>query len=137
MKKVNFPYETKKSAIFGQVKRPIATVEFYSKRFQKWITYTMIVDTGADYTILPFSDAADLGVDLEKDCLSFETRGVGGTETVYLLKRKIEIKIGVFTRKIPVGFLSRDDIPELLGRQGCLNGFSVLFSKFVTYFSLP
>lgn len=95
----------------------------------------MIVDTGADYTLLPLSDAADLGVDLEKDCRSFETRGIGGTETVYLLKRRIRVKIGDFTSNIPIGFLARDDIPELLGRQECLNNFAVLFSKFTTSFS--
>lgn len=136
MKKVDFLYETKKSIIFKQIKRPIATVDFWSDRFKKWISYNMIVDTGADYTILPSSDAIDLGVDLEKECQTFETRGVGGTETVYFLKRKIKIKIGDFVRKIPVGFLSRDDIPELLGRQECLNKFKLLFSKFTTSFSL-
>lgn len=135
-KKVSFLYETKKSTIFKQVKRPIATVDFWSDRFKKWISYNMIVDTGADYTILPFSDATDLGVDLEKECRSFKTRGVGGTENIYFLKRKIRIRIGDFIRKIPVGFLSRDDIPELLGRQECLNNFDVLFSKFITSFSL-
>ena len=134
-KKISFPYKSKKSAIFKQVKRPIATVDFWSDRFEKWISYNTIVDTGADYTILPLSDAIDLGVDLEKECLSFETRGIGGTETVYLLKRKIKMRIGDFIRKIPVGFLSRDDIPELLGRQECLNNFVVLFSEFVTHFS--
>ncbi|MFH1289196.1 MAG: retropepsin-like aspartic protease [Patescibacteria group bacterium] len=134
-KKISFPYETKKSTIFKQVKRPIATVDFWSDRFKKWISYNMIVDTGADYTILPFSDATDLGVNLEKECLSFETRGIGGTETIYLLERKIRIKIGDFIKKIPVGFLLRDDIPELLGRQECLNNFDVLFSKFTTSFS--
>ena len=136
MKSVNFPYESKKSVIFKQTKRPIATVDFWSDRFKKWISYNMIVDTGADYTILPSSDAIDLGVDLKKECQTFETRGVGGTETVYFLKKKIKIKIGNFVRKIPVGFLSRDDIPELLGRQKCLNKFKVLFFKFTTSFSL-
>lgn len=135
MKKVSFPYESKKSTIFKKVKRPIAAVDFWSSRFKKWISYSMIVDTGADYTILPFSDAVDLGVDLEKDCLSLETRGIGGTETVHFLKKKIKIRIGNFERDIPVGFLSRDDIPELLGRQECLDSFSVLFSKFITSFS--
>ena len=135
-KKISFPYKTKKSTIFKQIKRPIATVDFWSDRFKKWISYNMVVDTGADYTILPFSNAADLGVNFEKECSSFETRGIGGTETVYVLKRKVKIRIGDFVKKIPVGFLSQDDIPELLSRQGCLNNFAVLFSKFITSFSL-
>jgi len=135
MKKVSFPYETEGSVIFDRVKRPMATVDFWSERFKKWISYSMLVDTGADYTILPSSDAVDLGIDLEKECQNFETRGIGGTETVYFLKRKIKIKIGNFARRIPVGFLSRDDMPEILGRQECLNKFSVLFAKFTTHFT--
>lgn len=107
----------------------------YIPKGDTWVSYNMIVDTGADYTILPLSDATDLGVDLEKDCQVFETRGIGGAETVYFLKRKIRIKIGSFESKIPVGFLSRDDVPELLGGQECLNSLSVLFSQFVTHFS--
>jgi len=104
-KQVNFPYETKKSTIFKEVKRPTATVDFWSEKFGKWISYNMIIDTGADYTILPFSDATDLGVDLEKDCQTFETRGVGGAETVYFLKKGIKIKIDELIQKeIPVGF---------------------------------
>jgi len=134
-KKISFPYETKKSNIFKQVKRPVATVDFWSGRFEKWISYSMIVDTGADYTVLPSSDATDLGVDLEKECRKFKTQGVGGTETVYFLKRKIKIRIGEVIKKIPAGFLSRDNIPELLGRQECLNSFDLSFSKFVTSFS--
>lgn len=85
----------------------MATVDLWSARFKKWVSYSMIVDTGADYTLLPLSDAADLGVDLEKDCRSFATRGIGGTETVYLLRRRMKAKIGDFTRNIPIGFLAR------------------------------
>lgn len=94
-----FPYETKKSTISKQVKRPIATVDLWSDRFKKWISYSMIIDTDADYTILHFPNAFDLGVNLEKECFSFETRGIGGTETVYLLKRKVEMKISGFNWK--------------------------------------
>lgn len=38
----------------------------------------MIVDTGADYTLLPRFMAEKLGINLEKDCKDFTTFGVGG-----------------------------------------------------------
>lgn len=135
--KVSFPYEEKRSSIFRLIKRPVAKVRFWSKKFDRWLEYTMIVDTGADYTLLPFSKAKDLGVDLEKDCQRFATIGVGGAETVYFLRRKTKISIGDRERKIPVGFLEKEDIPPLLGRQGCLDTFDVLFSGFATHFSSP
>lgn len=133
--KISFPYEEKSSTIFRSIKRPVARVCFWSRRYKRWLEYTMIVDTGADYTLLPFSKAKDLGVNLERDCQRYVSLGIGGSETVYFLKRKIKTAIGDWEGKIPVGFLEKEDIPPLLGRQGCLDTFDVLFSKFVTHFS--
>lgn len=134
--KVSFPYEKESSRIFGSVKRPIAQVSFFSRRRQRWLNYTMVVDTGADYTLLPSSAASDLKVDLKRECRKLETFGVGGSEVVYLADR-FPVRINNLKMEIPVGFLGRDDIPPLLGRQDCLNRLDVLFSHFTTYFSLP
>lgn len=62
------------------------------------------------------------------------TRGVGGESTVYLLKKKIKVRLGNYEREIPVGFLSKDDIPPLLGRQEFLETFRVVFENFETTF---
>lgn len=134
--KISFPYEAKPSQIFKIVRRPIAFVDVWSKKFKRFITYSFIVDTGADYTLLPQTIADDLGIDLIKDCYTHESKGIGGREKVYLLKKKLPIMIEEDKRQIPVGFLSHDDIPPLLGRQECLDTFDVLFSKFITTFSL-
>lgn len=88
----------------------------------------MIVDTGADYTLLPRFMANKLGIDLEKDCKIFSTFGVGGAERVYFLN-KIRAKLGVWERIIPIGFLERDEIPPLLGRHQFLETFETLFSS--------
>lgn len=134
MKTISFPYEEKSSLIFGTIKRPIAIVSVWSSKRKRWLGYTAIVDTGADYTVFPFKVSGDLGINVEKECNQFFTRGIGGSEKVYLLKKKILIKIGDWKIKIPIGFLERDDIPPLLGREKCLNNLNVLFSKFTTYF---
>jgi len=49
--KASFAYEQKTSKIFKRVRRPIARASFWSKYFNQWLDYTMIVDTGADYTL--------------------------------------------------------------------------------------
>lgn len=134
--KISFPYKSFQSPLFGVVKRPVAKADFWSKEFKKWIRYTLIVDTGADYTLLPSVAALDLGIDLEKNCYQIETFGIGGKETVYILKKKISIKIGNHEEKIPLGILGRDDVPPLLGREKCLNKFSLLFVDFQTVFSV-
>ena len=88
----------------------------------------MIVDTGADYTLLPRYLADDLRVNLETECKIFNTYGVGGGERVYFLP-KMKVKLGEWERRIPVGFLERNEIPPLMGRQLFLETFETLFSS--------
>lgn len=94
----------------------------------------MIVDTGADYTLLPRFYALDLGIDLEKDCKPYLTSGIGGTEQVFIFK-KTKVKLEKWEKEVPIGFLDRDNIPPLLGRQGFLEKLRVTFYRHITFFS--
>lgn len=94
----------------------------------------MLVDTGADYTLFPYSLAQDFGIQLPYESRSIISRGVGGNQKVYFLKRKLRIWIGTRELNIPVGFIDRDDLPPLLGREGCLNKFSLHFINNITTF---
>lgn len=131
---ISFPFKEENSPIFGKIRRPIAQVYFNDKKHDLWQPVTMIVDTGADYTLLPLFLAEELGVDLGKDCKTITTQGVGGTSKVYLLKNKIEARIGDLKRQIPLGFLDNDYIPPLLGRQEFFETFKVVFEKFSVTF---
>ena len=133
--KTSFPYEVKPSVIFKSVRRPIAFVSFWSNKFNRFIRDTLIVDTGADYTILPKYFSKVLGIDLEKDCIPYISKGIGGKEKVYVAKDKVTVMIGDVKREIPVGFLDHDDIPPLLGRQECLDTFKLTLVNFITTFS--
>lgn len=134
--KTVFPYEEKESDIFPKIMRPSAEVYFWSKLTDSWLGYKMIVDTGADYTILPKYRAVDLGINLTNDCIIKKTYGVGGGVKVFFLKNKVRISIGNFEFKIPLGFLDADNIPPLLGREGCLNIFRLVLADFQTEFNL-
>lgn len=132
---ISFPFKEENSPIFGKIRRPIAQVHFKDKKHDLWQPVTMIVDTGADYTLLPLFLAEELGVDPGSDCKTIATQGVGGTSRVYLLKNKIEARIGDFQRQIPLGFLDNDYIPPLLGRQEFFETFKVVFEKFSVTFT--
>lgn len=125
---LKFSFREEKSLIFNKIYRPVAQVFFLSKKDNQWIESWMIIDTGADYSLLPRFMADQLGINLEKDCQVFYTRGIGGTEKVYL-KKNLKVKIGSWEKIVPVGFLDKDNIPPLLGRQGFLETFEVLFSS--------
>lgn len=125
---VKFSFRVEKSSILGKIYRPISQVFFWSKTDKDWLETWMIVDTGADYTLLPRFMANNLGVNLEKDCKIFTTYGIGGGERVYFLP-KIKIRLGNWERLIPVGFLERNEIPLLMGRHLFLETFETLFSS--------
>jgi hypothetical protein len=129
------PFERQPSALFGTVRRPVAPAQFWSARSRVWVTIVMLVDTGADYTLLGHAHADVLGIDLRR-CHRVATAGIGGTETVYLRSR-LTLRLGPWSRVVVAGFLDRDDVPPLLGRARCLDTFDVRFSRHRTFFSAP
>lgn len=124
---LTFSFEESSSPILGKIHRPVAQVFFISRK-GSWYEIWMLVDTGADYTLLPKYVSKRLGIDLQKECRTFHTAGIGGSERVYFLKR-IKVKLGEWERRVPVGFLDRDDIPPLMGRHLFLETFEALFSS--------
>lgn len=132
---VKFAFEKNHSSILGTVWRPVAQVQFERKQSGKWRAIWMIVDTGADYTLLPRFMAEKLDVDVEQECRIFQTSGIGGIEKVYFLPA-IRVRLGEFDRTIPVGFLDRNEVPPLLGRHFFMENLETYFSsKHITYFS--
>lgn len=89
----------------------------------------MVVDTGADFSILPYYLSEDLAISLEKDCLKDITEGVGGRQSIYMCKFKIKAKIGRLERSVPLAFFDTNEVPALLGRQGFLETFDTEFLK--------
>ncbi len=134
--RISFPYEERHSKLLGRIKRPYARVSVWSSSLGVWLDYAMLVDTGADYTLFPRSAATDVGVNLENDCEEYETKGIGGKETVFLLKKRLSVHIGDMKKEIIAGILARDDLPPVLGRTSCLDDCDVLFSIQQTYFDV-
>lgn len=132
MQIARFPFRKMSKEYFGIIRRPYATVLVKSKQGE-WLPVEMVVDTGADYTLLPRKYAGILGINFS-DCLSKTSLGIGGSETVYLYK-SLSIKMGNWQKEIPVGFLERDDIPPLLGRLEFIEALKVIFEDYETIFA--
>ena len=131
---VTFKFERVYSRIFGAIRRPVAIVQFQSRKSKKWTRVKMLVDSGADYTLLPWFLVKDLEIDPEKDCDRFETRGVGGTATVYVYRKDLNVKLGDRNFEVPVGFLKGKDIPPLLGRHKFMEKIKTTFYRHKTIF---
>ena len=129
---VRFPYENAGHGIFGKIFRPIAKVTLQSPSADTSVDIWMVVDTGADYTILPRHFSQKLRISLERDCVKDITFGVGGEQTVYFCRKKIKARIGTLDRHIPLAFLDSNEVPALLGRLGFLETFDAEFLKIHT-----
>ena len=90
----------------------------------------MLVDTGADYTIMPASAALHLGISLDR-CERHTASGIGGSQGIYL-HRQMQLRIGRWNLTIPVGFTLQENIPPLLGRYQCLDQFDLRLRQQVT-----
>ena len=132
---ITFPFEEALSPSVGKIKRPIAKVELYNKKLNFWVPYTMIVDTGADYTIVPIHLVDFLNINLETETKLTITRGIGGLVNIFLLKGRIKAKVGYFERNIKLGIINSIKTPALLGRYGFLETFKVVLENFTTTFS--
>lgn len=126
---VAFPFEDEGVTVFGRIRRPVAKVTLASPSADIFVDVWMVVDTGADYTVLPRHFSEKLRISLEKDCVKQTTFGVGGEQIVYFFKKKIKAKIGPLERNIPVAFLDSNEVPALLGRLGFLETFDTEFLK--------
>jgi hypothetical protein len=129
-KYVRFAYEKSGKNFFGTIYRPVAKVSFQSPdKKQIWIDTWMVVDTGADFSILPHYLSDGLGISLERDCVKETSIGVGGEQAIYLCKTKIRAKIGHLERSVPLAFFDGNEVPALMGRLGFLETFDTEFLK--------
>lgn len=126
---VRFPFEDNGKSHFGHILRPVAKITLQSPIVAKAVDIWMVVDTGADYTIIPRHFSEKLRISLETDCIKDITSGVGGTQTIYFVRSKIKAKLGSIERKIPLAFFDTNEVPALMGRLGFLETFDTTFLK--------
>lgn len=131
----SFPFTYIGNSKLGKIFRPYVLVNIYSLFRKAWQPVEMIIDSGADYTLLPNKYAEILGINLHNDCNIETTLGVGGVETVYQYKG-LKIKIGEVELSVPVAFLERNDVPPLLGRLDCIEKFKLVFEDKISVFEI-
>lgn len=109
----------------GKVSRPYALIQLKlpDGSFQPM---SLIVDSGADVTVLPFSAGGLLGKEVKKG-ERFPIGGIQGSLDVYL--HEVEAKLGSHSFKMTVAFAESDTVPSLLGRMDVFDLFDVTFKQ--------
>ncbi len=119
---VEFPLSPIKSKE-GVVAEPIIPVSILTNKGFR--LYDFLVDSGADFTLLPRSLAGEIGIRL-KDCVTSTTLGVEG-RGIKIYYSKIVIQIGDWKNTIRCAFASHDRVPPLLGRLDLFSRYNITF----------
>jgi hypothetical protein len=121
--RVSFPYERALTPI-GFVWVPTARVQIGHRRNR--LDLDMIVDTGADLSMIPYQIGFALG--LRKGSVGSATlAGIAGS-TPYLLK-SVSLRIGPFRFPCRVAWAQTDEVPLLLGRTDVLDRLTATFDR--------
>lgn len=122
IKFIEFPLSTIKKDS-GIIFEPIIPIGLVTPTGIK--LYDFLVDSGADFTLLPQSLALELNINL-KNCAQSKTQGIeGGSIIIY--SACIVIQIGPWKEKIHCAFASHDHIPPLLGRLDVFSRYTITF----------
>lgn len=122
---IEFPYRQEPSLREGYIYRPIAKIVLKGPSGREIIDY-FYIDSGADYTLIPYKLGHFLGLRPEKSEV-FEVQGISGV--IGVIFSKIEIGIGGYNFVANIGWAQIEHIPLLLGRADIFDKFEVIFKQ--------
>ena len=121
---ITFPLEETQTA-FGRLVIPRIAVEV--RTIYGYQAYRFLLDTGADFTMLPRFMAADLGIDISR-CRRLRSIGIEGKAiTSYLSTMHIRLTSWEFDLACLIS--KKDTTPFILGRMGVFNRFTIFFDN--------
>lgn len=109
----------------GQFWIPTAKVELISEK--RNYLCEMIVDSGADITLVPRSLGEFLGLSFQGEKIR-EIRGIGEGTIPYVIKT-VETKIGNFKFESRIGVTLIEEVPLILGRLDIFDNFNIEFRQ--------
>lgn len=124
-----FSYKKRKSDIFGEVKRPIISLEVYSPVLNRWILIdNVLADTGADISLIPKTLGSSVVGDITKG-KEVKLRGIVPFARLVGFIHKLKLKLGGKEFKAPVVIVDSDYAHPIFGRIDALDRFLAEFDK--------
>lgn len=113
---LHFPYTTKTNIIVGQITRPTIQIDWYSSAFNAWLrTKEALVDTGADFSVIPF-DIGRLLVPQVESGLPIRMGSVSTLDRIFdAYLHRVNAQIGNFRFEMPVAITTPTQISVILG----------------------
>ena len=89
--------------------------------------YRFLLDTGADFSMVPFSMAEDLGIDVS-GCPTDHCTGIEG-RPLLVYHARIDLRIGEVELSLRCLISESDTTPFVLGRADLFSRFSITFDN--------
>lgn len=123
---IEFTYLNFTTFYLGESPRPIARVRMASPTDS--VIIDLIIDSGADITLVDLRVAQQLGIDLPTPDELYSIEGVGSGTPVYY--REIQMTIGEYTFPCRIGILPYSTFTRILGQADVFDRFAIEFRKF-------
>ncbi|MEW6609140.1 MAG: hypothetical protein AB1414_17140 [bacterium] len=120
---IEFPYCEEQLKDFGVIWKPYVVLRVTSG--EKSFRCEMLLDSGADITLIPKRAGDYLGFEIEKEEIK-ELKGIGEGAIPYIIKR-VKIKIGNDEVETRIGWVLIEEVPFLLGRLDIFDQFDIKF----------
>jgi hypothetical protein len=122
---IEFDYRQERLRTGETIVRPVAKV-YLLRSEGEWIAEYFYVDSGADYTLIPYRMGRFLG--LEKIASEVkEIGGIGGVIAARFAIVPMRIEVHQFDCTIAWGQIER--VPFLLGREDVFENFDIIFQQ--------
>ena len=122
---IEFDYRRERLRTGEIIFRPVAKV-YLLREGGDWIAEYFYVDTGADYTLIPYQMGRFLG--LEKVASEIgEMGGIGGVIAVRFAP--VPMRIETYQFDCTVAWAQIERVPLLLGREGVFDHFDITFQQ--------
>jgi len=123
---IEFMYREERLSTSGTILRPVAKV-YLPKEDDQWVAEYFYVDSGADYTLIPYRLGHFLGLDRRSESEVRDIGGIGGVIGTRRVNRPM--KIGDHTFPCELAWAQVERVPLLLGREGVFDHFDVTFQQ--------
>lgn len=121
---IEFKYRKEQSRVLGEIYRPIAKVQLQGDA--GWISEFMYVDSGADFTLIPYKLGRFLGFKHNNGEIH-EIQGVSGT--VPVIFKTVNMRLGEYIFKVKIAWSQLEEVPLLLGRLDVFDRFDVTLKQ--------
>ena len=126
---MSYRFRERPSKLFGLIKRPYIDIKVQNSQTQRWYAvHDVLVDTGADISIIPFQVGAGLVVDIKMGRDAQLTGVVPGTRLIGHI-HDLRIRFDGNEFESPVLISTRNDVQPILGRTGAIDRFLAEFDR--------